>query len=627
MSTKHEFQHDLEERLRLVESVANTGFWEYDVESGVLIWDQKMFDIYGIEKSDFHGQFSDWEDRVHPEDVVNAKKEFEQSIATNGQFHYIFRIDHPKGVRHVRASATGLTDESGKVVRMIGVNKDFTAQIAPQIAVQQATDIYTSFINQNPSAIAMVDRDMRYLAASQKWKMDYGLGDREILGFSHYDIFPEIPERWKEIHRKCLAGEGQRCERDPFTRADGTIQYLRWNIQPWHHSDNSVGGMIMFTEDISGFVNSEMEAKNLQETLHETQSIARIGAWQYDVDTDKLHWDHVVRDIHGVDNDYIPVTDSAINFYKEGESREAINKAFADLLSKGSIFDLRLEIVTSRGNSVWIRTIGKPEYDVNGRIYRVSGLFQDIDTEKRYELERQAQYDKLQHMASRLSKQNASLMDFAHITSHNLRSPVGNLLSLSSMYNDFDIEDRPGLFEKIQGEINRLSSTLDDLVDSLVIREDANIDLEEIELRNIYSKIEQSLGNSISHTGISITTDFSECPSIRSNVNYMESIFLNMVTNAIKYRNENVESHLRIQSKIDQSKVVLSFEDNGIGIDLNRHGEKVFGLYKTFHRNKDAKGVGLFMVKAHVEALGGKINIQSETNKGTTFTITLPLQP
>jgi PAS domain S-box-containing protein len=109
------------------------------------------------------------------------------------------------------------------------------------------------FVNEAPAAIAMFDNDMRYIAASKRWYSDYNLAGESIIGASHYDIFPEIPERWLQIHQRCLSGATERAEEDLFERADGTKQWIRWEIKPWMSDESPprIGGIVMFSEDIT----------------------------------------------------------------------------------------------------------------------------------------------------------------------------------------------------------------------------------------------------------------------------------------------------------------------------------------------------------------------------------------
>jgi len=113
------------------------------------------------------------------------------------------------------------------------------------------------FVEYAPAALAMFDREMRYLYVSRRWLTDYRLGDADLRGLSHYDVFPEIPQRWKELHRRCLAGEALSADADRFVRADGTVQWLRWEIRPWFTNNNEVGGIVIFSEDITKLKQAE----------------------------------------------------------------------------------------------------------------------------------------------------------------------------------------------------------------------------------------------------------------------------------------------------------------------------------------------------------------------------------
>jgi PAS domain S-box-containing protein len=131
------------------------------------------------------------------------------------------------------------------------VFSDISERIHTQEALKRSGEQLQIFFEHAPASLAMFDLDMRYICASRRWSADYGLGDRDLRGVSHYDIFPEIPERWKEAHRRALAGEVVQAENDSFVRADGSLQRLRWEIHPWHEPSGAIGGIVVFTEDIT----------------------------------------------------------------------------------------------------------------------------------------------------------------------------------------------------------------------------------------------------------------------------------------------------------------------------------------------------------------------------------------
>ena len=160
-------------------------------------------------------------------------------------------------------------NEAGEIIGTFGISKDITAiKLAEkQVAANEA--LLRLFIQHTPAAIAMLDTQMRYVHASERWIQDYKLADREIIGKSHYEIFPEVPQRWKEIHQRVLAGAVERCDEDSFPRADGTTDWLQWEVRPWHNAAGEIGGVIFFTQLITARKLAEAELAKAHRKLLE----------------------------------------------------------------------------------------------------------------------------------------------------------------------------------------------------------------------------------------------------------------------------------------------------------------------------------------------------------------------
>jgi PAS domain S-box-containing protein len=152
----------------------------------------------------------------------------------------------------VHRSTFALRDVKGTLVGFATVTRDITAAKAQAAALAESEARFRLLVDRAPAAIAMFDTEMRYLAASRRYLRDYGLdvadGPDALIGRSHYDLFPEVPERWRDIHRRVLAGETLSCDDDPFPREDGHTDWVRWEMAPWHRADGTIGGAILFTE-------------------------------------------------------------------------------------------------------------------------------------------------------------------------------------------------------------------------------------------------------------------------------------------------------------------------------------------------------------------------------------------
>ncbi|WP_339661100.1 PAS domain S-box protein [uncultured Polaribacter sp.] len=226
---------------------------------------------------------------------------------------------------------------------------------------------------------------------------------------------------------------------------------------------------------------------------------------------------------------------------------------------------------------------------------------------------------------TKLTEQNNQLANFAQIASHNLRAPVSNLTSLLDLYDICETpEEKEFTFSKFRTVISHLSDTLNTLIDAIKIREkkEVKIEINPLSFSKILKKTEEIISEEISKSNAVITSNFSAIDTIEYNESYLESILINLISNSLKYSSPERTPKIEVTSAINKGKIELTITDNGLGIDLKKNGHKLFGLNQTFHRVKDSKGVGLYIVKNQIESLKGTIICTSEVDKGTTFTVT-----
>lgn len=230
----------------------------------------------------------------------------------------------------------------------------------------------------------------------------------------------------------------------------------------------------------------------------------------------------------------------------------------------------------------------------------------------------------LEKFNQHLENKNRQLSSFAHIVSHNLRAPVSNLIVLKDFYKEStELNDKAMLFSKVEIVIDRLNLTLNELIDSLKIQGNKDIMFDTVTFDTLFAKILAILDIQILDSKAVVTANFCEAPTIEYPKLYLESILLNLLSNAIRYRAPNRITQIHFRTEIKNNEIILIVTDNGLGIDLKKYGHKLFGLNNTFHIHADSKGVGLFMTKTQIEAVGGSVTVESEVDKGSTFKIIL----
>ncbi|MBA4373307.1 MAG: hypothetical protein C0402_10670 [Thermodesulfovibrio sp.] len=233
------------------------------------------------------------------------------------------------------------------------------------------------FIEFSPVALAMFDRDMRYLRVSRRWRSDYGLGERDLTGVSHYEVFPEISGQWKEAHRRGLAGEVLREEADRFDRADGSVQWVRWEIRPWYDNAAHVGGIVIFAEDIT-------ERKQAEEALRESelfyrQTLDSIPGMVFTTRTDG-YCDYQSQ--QWVDFTGVPMSEhlgDGWNRLLHPEDRPRAFDAWRAAVEERAPYDLEYRVRRHDGAYEWFKVHGRPIRNTAGEIVRWFGTALNID--------------------------------------------------------------------------------------------------------------------------------------------------------------------------------------------------------------------------------------------------------
>jgi PAS domain S-box-containing protein len=284
---------------------------------------------------------------------------------------------------------------------------------------------------------------------------------------------------------------------------------------------------------------------------------------------------------------------------------------------KGTYFNqLQTKRIKKNGEIIDVSLTMSPILNQTNEVIGISKIIRDITLRKKDLLEKEL-------LIKELTNNNKELKQFSYITSHNLRGPVTNLIGVIQLLDLETITDPKTrvLIDAFKNSTTSLKTTLDDLIKILIIKENTNHEVTYLNLESHLIKVIDSIGNIIKVSGATIDFDFKAARTVLFNAPYLESIFLNLITNAIKYSIPGSKPHIRIKSIVKNDYVQIYFSDNGLGMAWEKVKDKIFGLYQRFHRHTDSKGIGLYLVHSQITSLGGSIEVKTEPNKGTTFII------
>jgi signal transduction histidine kinase len=300
-----------------------------------------------------------------------------------------------------------------------------------------------------------------------------------------------------------------------------------------------------------------------------------------------------------------------LSIYDDNTS-EKVNRFLEKVLAgEPVIFEVKVD------NQYYLKN-GVPLTNSSNVIDRILLVTQNITESKIAETERE-------RLIKDLKSQNEELQRFAYIISHNLRAPIVNITSLLDLYNHKHPADEENIeiIENLKISTQILNSTLEDLIEVVSIKKNKLPKIEKVSFKKLLKNIERSLSKQFQESGAVIYSDYSTAPYVNYIYSHLENFFINLTTNSIKYKHPDRNPVIQIRSYIEDDFTVIEFRDNGIGIDLERYKDRLFGLYQRFHSHVDGKGLGLYLIREQIRAHDGNLRVESTVGVGTTFYIHL----
>ena len=397
---------------------------------------------------------------------------------------------------------------------------------------------------------------------------------------------------------------------------NGEVRWVSHACSPVYSQEGQYAGRRGTSRNITERKRAEDALKKNNALLNEIGKIAKIGGWEFDVETHKQIWTDEVYRIHEVAMDYNPTVEEGINFYAP-TSRPVIEQAVQRAVEKGEPYDVELDFITAKGRRLLVRAVGKA-YQEQGKTIKVAGMFQDLTERKQME-------SRLESTIVELQRSNEELKQFAYIASHDLQEPLRMIASYLQL-----IERRyKGKLDKDADEFitfavegaNRLQEMIIGLLAYSRVQTKGK-PFEEVNSAGVLGYAIANLRLVIEESGALVTAG--PLPVINADAGQLLQVFQNLITNAIKFRGKDAP-HIQISAEQKRSEWLFSVKDNGVGIEPE-YKDKVFDMFRRLHgREYPGVGIGLSLCRRIVERHKGRIWLESEAGQGTTFYFTIPI--
>ena len=607
------------ELLHKAEEVARIGCWELDLKTSMVYWTKTTKDIHEVNE-DFEPNLEDginfYKKGIHRENITNLVS---TAIAEGKSFDTELIIVTATG-KEVWVCAKGEVEMlNGKAVKLVGTFQDIDERKKMQLAHEEITERLK--ITTETAQIGIWDYDLvnNELTWDKEMYRIFDVNENEFSGvFEAWSntIHQDDKKRILIATQKAIEGTKDFDEEFRIKLNDGSLRYIKGLSKTIKDINGKPIKMTGANWDISELRSAELKLARSTKSFSETFEHSAIGMALVNPD---LRWLKINKSL----SYSLGYSESELLKMKATDITHpedlTDSQLFKTKVFNGSNKNLHLQkrYFHKNGNIVHAIIGVTPVFDYDDKPSHA--IVQFLDITKRIESQK-----KLESLVEVTKSQNESLTNFAHIVSHNLRSHSTNMTMLTKFLNEEEDEDeRKNLNRMITSATESLSETIAHLNDVVQVKTGALEKLQSISVLNTINQITKSINGILEEHSAILKIDVSKTHFVSAVPAYLESIFLNILTNALKYRSAERTPVIEIKSRTKKDKVLITFTDNGQGIDLNRHGDKIFGMYKTFHKHKDAKGIGLFITKNQIESMNVTINIESVVDKGTTMFIEL----
>lgn len=547
-------------------------------------------------------------------------------------------------------------DTNGQFLYYVGIIVNVTERKQAETALSHSHDLMKYIIEHNQTSVAVLDKNLRYLYVSQRFLSEYRVKEKNIIGKHHYEVFPEIPEKWKKIHQKALQGIVSRADEDMFHRIDGTFDWTRWECRPWYEVDGLIGGIILYLEVISEQKKKELEIIKLNQRLEILIGSVQQLATALTLDN--------VQDVVAKSARKLIGADGATLVFRENDNCFYVNEDAIQPLWKGKKFPMhscisgwvmqnKMSVVIEdifvddripkdAYSATFVKSLAMVPINISEPIGAIGNYWKEAYSPTEIEMqllqtladataraiENIQLYTELEDRVKRRTQQlhavNKELETFTYSVSHDLKAPLRGIDGYSKLlldeYGNSLNEEATRFIQTIRSSTLQMNRLIDDLL-SYSRLERSHFKQEKIALKSFTETLVSNFGEEITKGRFEVDINIPDVEILTDSTG-LTIILRNFIENAIKFTREKPNPKLEINFSENPENWIIAVKDNGVGFDMKYH-DRIFEIFQRLHRAEDfpGTGIGLAMVAKAAQRMNGKTRADSIPGKGSVFFI------
>ncbi len=638
---KEQNREIVEDKWKIALDAAGDGMWDMNLETGKIYFSPKWHELFGYSENEI-STAEEWNEKIFPDDIIVARKSYDTYIngfdtSYSAEIRYRCKDGNYRWILS-RGIIAGYT-EDGKPARLIGTHTDIHFRKLQEMQIMESEKNYKILFDYSEALICTHDLEGRIITINPFVTRSLGYLPIELIGKKLSDIIPRAHrDRFDADYLAPIRTKGAAEGVMQILSKDGTVKTLLYKNYLFG-SAGSKTYVIGFAQDISARIRIEEELKNSVDTFSSAFNYSGIGMALVSPDGKWMGVNNALCDILGYTRpELLKLTFQDIT---HPDDLDGDMHLVTQMLNKEiDSYTLEKRYMAKSGKIIWAALTVSLVWNKDGTPKFFISQIVDVTAQKELTNEISDKNIQLENTQKNLVNKVSQLEELSYIIAHNLRGPARNINLLSNVLKHkqgkTDVsEDTIILSEALSTDES--ISMIDDAATALLGSLESLLDIAEIQLNKNIPFDLCHFEELIQHVILQLRGDIlDKHVQIKKQLHvadvyypkaYLESILYNLISNAIKYSNPAVPPVITITTEQEGNMLLLSVKDNGLGIDLAKHGDKIFKLNQVFHANKDSKGIGLHLIKTQIESLGGSITVNSSVNEGSEFIIQLETSP